>query len=115
MSDVIINPLRDSSLGYMAVTYALYKVATPIRYTITLGGTTLTINYLQKTGYIRTVPSATKLREMYQEKKEDLLNRKDTRALGGTMKLSPTDDLAKDAMLKSLSRAIGEKQKNRKV
>jgi protoporphyrinogen oxidase len=37
ISERLINPLRDSSAGYIALAYALYKIATPIRYTITLG------------------------------------------------------------------------------
>lgn len=37
ISEKVINPLRDSSAGYIALSYALYKIATPIRYTVTLG------------------------------------------------------------------------------
>lgn len=37
VSERLINPLRDSSAGYIALAYALYKIATPVRYTITLG------------------------------------------------------------------------------
>jgi hypothetical protein len=37
ISEKLINPLRDSSAGYIAVAYALYKIATPVRYTVTLG------------------------------------------------------------------------------
>jgi hypothetical protein len=37
ISEKVINPLRDSSAGYIALAYALYKIATPIRYTVTLG------------------------------------------------------------------------------
>lgn len=73
VSEKITNPLRDSSMGYLAISYALYKVATPFRYTVTLGGTTLSINYLKKWGYIKPVPSTQQLKEMYQEKKETLI------------------------------------------
>jgi hypothetical protein len=37
ISERLINPLRDSSAGYIALAYALYKIASPVRYTITLG------------------------------------------------------------------------------
>lgn len=37
ISEKVINPLRDSSAGYIAIAYALYKIATPVRYTVTLG------------------------------------------------------------------------------
>ncbi|XP_055585901.1 protein FAM210A isoform X2 [Uranotaenia lowii] len=37
VSPKLIDPVRDSSLGHIAVAYLLYKIATPARYTITLG------------------------------------------------------------------------------
>ncbi|PSN50629.1 hypothetical protein C0J52_15144 [Blattella germanica] len=70
LSEKLINPLRDSSAGYIALAYALYKVATPVRYTVTLGGTTISIKYLKEWGYIKPIPPREKLREMYQERKE---------------------------------------------
>ena len=60
-------------MGYIAISYALYKIATPARYTVTLGGTTVSINYLKKWGYIKPVPSPEKLKEMYLEKKDNLM------------------------------------------
>ncbi|XP_049830875.1 uncharacterized protein C18orf19 homolog A isoform X1 [Schistocerca gregaria] len=76
-SEVIIKPLRDSSAGYVAVAYALYKIATPVRYTVTLGGTTVSINYLTKWGLIKPIPPKEKLKEMYEEGKENLKERRD--------------------------------------
>nr|CAH7712210.1 unnamed protein product [Callosobruchus chinensis] len=70
VSEKLLHPLRDSSMGYIAVTLALYKIATPLRYTVTLGGTTISINYLKKWGYIKPVPSRERLKEMYHDKKE---------------------------------------------
>lgn len=88
VNETIINSMRNSQMGYVAIAYACYKIATPARYTVTLGGTTISINYLKKWGYIKPVPSKDKLKEMYkekkfnfdksiQEKKEDLLARKE--------------------------------------
>ncbi|XP_063216080.1 uncharacterized protein C18orf19 homolog A isoform X2 [Bacillus rossius redtenbacheri] len=77
ISEKLINPLRDSKAGYVALSYAMYKIATPLRYTVTLGGTTLSINYLRKWGYIKPIPPREKLKEMYDEKKENLMERKD--------------------------------------
>lgn len=37
VSQKLIDPVRDSSLGHIAVAYLLYKIATPARYTVTLG------------------------------------------------------------------------------
>ncbi|XP_018333309.1 uncharacterized protein C18orf19 homolog A [Agrilus planipennis] len=73
ISERIVNPLRDSSLGYIAVSYALYKIATPLRYTVTLGGTTISIKFLKEWGYIKPVPSKEQLKEMYKEKKDSLI------------------------------------------
>lgn len=73
VSEKLINPLRDSSMGYVAVAYALYKIATPARYTVTLGGTTVSINYLKKWGYIKPVPTKDELKEIYTERKENFM------------------------------------------
>ncbi len=35
-SESVISVLRDSSAGYFAVAYALYKIFTPVLYTVTL-------------------------------------------------------------------------------
>lgn len=37
VSEKLITPVRDSSLGHIATAYLLYKIATPARYTVTLG------------------------------------------------------------------------------
>lgn len=73
LSETFIKPFRDSSMGYVAVAYALYKIATPVRYTVTLGGTTVSINYLKRWGYIKPVPTKEELKEMYLERKENLI------------------------------------------
>lgn len=72
VSEKLINPLRDSSMGYVAVAYACYKIATPARYTVTVGGTTISINYLKKWGYIKPVPSKERMKEIYEEKKRSM-------------------------------------------
>lgn len=39
VSDRVVAPFRNghSKTGYLAISYALYKIATPLRYTVTLG------------------------------------------------------------------------------
>jgi hypothetical protein len=71
-SDTLISPFRDSRLGHFAVAYLLYKIATPARYTITLGGTTFAINFLSQRGIIRPMPSKDKLVQMYKDRKEEM-------------------------------------------
>lgn len=47
-SEKYINPLRNSSLGDVALAYLIYKLASPARYTVTIVGSSLTINFLRK-------------------------------------------------------------------
>lgn len=68
-SEGVISKLRDSSLGHAAIAYLCYKIATPLRYTVTLGGTTLSIKYLSQLGYIRPVPTKAQLKQMYDDQK----------------------------------------------
>lgn len=74
ISEKLTAHFKDSSMGYLAVSYGLYKIATPVRYTVTLTGTTFSINYLKKYGYIKPVPSTEKMKEMYTEQKENMKN-----------------------------------------
>lgn len=52
--DSIIDKVRDGNswTSYLVIAYGLYKVFTPLRYMVTLGGTGITIRYLQKIGYV---------------------------------------------------------------
>ena len=40
-SEKLLGFLRNSEAGYYALSYACYKIATPVRYTVTVGGTTI--------------------------------------------------------------------------
>ncbi|XP_053604532.1 uncharacterized protein C18orf19 homolog B [Plodia interpunctella] len=72
VSETLMAPLKDSSAGYVALTFALYKIATPLRYAVTVGGTTVAINKLTAIGWIKPVPSTERIKEMLQEKKDNL-------------------------------------------
>lgn len=52
--DWIIDKVRDGNswTSYMLIAYGLYKIFTPLRYMVTLGGVGMTIRYLQKLGYV---------------------------------------------------------------
>ncbi|XP_011063299.1 PREDICTED: protein FAM210A isoform X2 [Acromyrmex echinatior] len=54
-SEKYIDLVRNSNAGDLAITYALYKIFTPIRYTVTVGGTTMAIRYLSKLGYVKAL------------------------------------------------------------
>ncbi|XP_066251412.1 uncharacterized protein C18orf19 homolog A-like [Euwallacea similis] len=77
VSDKIINTMRNSSMGYVAIAYGLYKITTPVRYTVTLGGTTISINYLTKWGYIKPMPSKERLKEIYAETREGMKEKRE--------------------------------------
>lgn len=109
VSEKIIEPLRSGSTttGYLALAYALYKISTPLRYTVTIGGTTISINYLKKWGYIKPVPSKEKLKEMYKEHKETLKERKDVLKEN----VIKRKDELKDNVMSRLSKTVDEAKK----
>ncbi|KAM9353093.1 uncharacterized protein C18orf19 homolog B isoform 1-T2 [Symphorus nematophorus] len=68
LPESLVGLLRDSSSGYALTAYAMYKIATPARYTVTLGGTSLSVQYLRKHGYLSTPPP---VKEYIQDKMEE--------------------------------------------
>lgn len=71
LSETIIEKVRNSDLGHLAIAYLCYKVVTPVRYAVTLGGTTVSIKYLVKQGHIKPVPTKEELIKLYEDKKTD--------------------------------------------
>ncbi|EDW53793.1 uncharacterized protein C18orf19 homolog A [Drosophila sechellia] len=69
LSENIIEKVQGSDMGHYAIAYLCYKVATPLRYALTLGCTTLSIKYLVQHGYIKPMPSKSELIKMYEDKK----------------------------------------------
>lgn len=51
-----IDMVKNSSAGNWALTYVLYKVFTPLRYTVTIGCTTMAIRQLSKSGLVKPLP-----------------------------------------------------------
>ncbi|GBM86324.1 Protein FAM210A [Araneus ventricosus] len=68
LPEILITPLRSSSLGNIAVASALYKLATPARYMVTVGGTTFAVKFLTKRGLIRPVPTKAEIKTLIQNK-----------------------------------------------
>ncbi|XP_029308402.1 uncharacterized protein C18orf19 homolog B [Cottoperca gobio] len=68
LPESLVSILRGSSSGYALTAYAMYKIATPARYTVTLGGTSLSVQYLRKHGYLSTPPP---VKEYIQDKMEE--------------------------------------------
>ncbi|EEB15890.1 conserved hypothetical protein [Pediculus humanus corporis] len=67
--DSWVQNLKNSKAGNLVLAYTLYKVVTPVRYTITVGGTTISINYLKKYGLVKPVPNREQIKKMYQQQK----------------------------------------------
>lgn len=68
LPESVISPLRKSGLNYIATASAMYKLATPARYTVTLGGTSIAIRMLVKRGLIKPMPTGGELRQMLRDK-----------------------------------------------
>jgi len=71
-SDAYVEKLSNSSMGYAALAYGCYKLATPARYTVTVGGTTMTIKFLSDRGYLKT---SKQVASNIKEKKEQIVDR----------------------------------------
>ncbi|UYV67288.1 FAM210A [Cordylochernes scorpioides] len=76
LDESIIQYFRNSSLGYFAMATGMYKLATPARYMVTLGGTTFTIKYLTRRGLIKPIPSTQTIRTSIKKKMDKLQNTK---------------------------------------
>ncbi|KAL7745174.1 hypothetical protein ACLKA6_008226 [Drosophila palustris] len=76
LSETIIEKVQGSDMGHYAIAYLCYKVATPIRYAVTLGGTTVSIKYLVQWGHIKPMPTKSQLIKMYEDTKATRANAK---------------------------------------
>ncbi|XP_051577772.1 uncharacterized protein C18orf19 homolog B-like isoform X2 [Myxocyprinus asiaticus] len=72
LPDWMVGILRDSQGGYALTAYAMYKLATPARYTVTMGGTSLSVQCFHKHGYLSTPPP---VKEYLQDKMEETRER----------------------------------------
>jgi len=59
--------------GNFAVAYLLYKIATPFRYAVTIGGTQVTAHYLFKYEYMKPIPQQDSLGALFKESSEQAL------------------------------------------
>ncbi|XP_008579321.1 PREDICTED: protein FAM210A [Galeopterus variegatus] len=71
LPDSIVSILKNSQSGNALTAYALFKIATPARYMVTLGGTSFTVKYLRSRGYMSTPPPVKEyLQDRVEETKE---------------------------------------------
>ncbi|XP_046577429.1 uncharacterized protein C18orf19 homolog A-like [Haliotis rubra] len=75
LSETLIKPFRAGGLGFVALAYLMYKLATPARYTVTLGGTNMFIRYMRRSGKMDPIPEGEKIRNLYKAGKVELKDR----------------------------------------
>uniref|UniRef100_A0A8C3X1U7 Protein FAM210A n=1 Tax=Catagonus wagneri TaxID=51154 RepID=A0A8C3X1U7_9CETA len=76
LPDSIVSILKNSQSGNALTAYALFKIATPARYTVTLGGTSFTVKYLRHHGYMSTPPPVKEYLQDRMEETKELLSEK---------------------------------------
>ncbi|XP_070575326.1 uncharacterized protein C18orf19 homolog A-like [Ptychodera flava] len=76
VGESIITAINTPTASGLLIAYAMYKIATPARYTITLGGTTFMVRYLRKKGVMDEAPPKDQtLREAMKESMSDMKER----------------------------------------
>ncbi|NXX82739.1 F210A protein, partial [Urocolius indicus] len=93
LPDSIVSILKNSQSGNALTAYALYKIATPARYTVTLGGTSITVKYLRKHGYMSTPPPVKEyLQDRMEETKDKITEKMEETKDKITEKIQETKD-----------------------
>ncbi|XP_046356569.2 uncharacterized protein C18orf19 homolog A-like [Haliotis rufescens] len=75
LSETLIKPFRAGGLGFVALAYLMYKLATPARYTLTLGGTNMAIRYMRRSGKMEPIAEGEKIRNLYKAGKVEFKDR----------------------------------------
>ncbi|XP_032149420.1 protein FAM210A [Sapajus apella] len=76
LPDSVVNILKNSQSGNALTAYAMFKIATPARYTVTLGGTSFTVKYLRSHGYMSTPPPVKEYLQDRMEETKELITEK---------------------------------------
>ncbi|GAA6103625.1 uncharacterized protein C18orf19 homolog B [Tachysurus ichikawai] len=114
LPDRLVGILRDSQGGYALTAYAMYKLATPARYTVTMGGTSLTVQYLRKHGYFSTPPPVTEyLQDKMEETREKLSEKMEETKERFSEKMEETKELLSERMEETKER-LAEKMEETK-
>ncbi|NXU52890.1 F210A protein, partial [Turnix velox] len=93
LPDSIVSILKNSQSGNALTAYALYKIATPARYTVTLGGTSITVKYLRMRGYMSTPPPVKEyLQDRMEETKDKITEKMEETKDKITEKMEETKD-----------------------
>ncbi|XP_077982945.1 uncharacterized protein LOC144437795 [Glandiceps talaboti] len=84
LGESILHSINTPTASSLLIAYAMYKIATPARYTVTLGGTTFMVRYLRNKGHIDPAPpkdqtlreamkeSMTEMKDNYEKTKQNV-------------------------------------------
>ena len=67
VGETVLKAFSNPAIGDVAVAYLLYKIATPARYAVTIGGTHWTVRQLRRLGYMPPVPQGDSIRSLMKE------------------------------------------------
>ena len=71
-SETIIRPFQSSGLGDFAVAYLFYKLATPVRYAVTIGGTRASVRKLREWGYMEERAAEDSITNLMKDGREQM-------------------------------------------
>jgi len=66
-SELVLRPFTLPGVGNLAVMYLLYKLATPLRYPVTIVGTQLAARVLRHYGHLPPIPEQNRLRSLVRD------------------------------------------------
>jgi len=66
-SDKMIAPFTVPGVGHAAIAYLIYKLASPLRYMVTIGGTRSVVGVLRRWGYLPPIPEKNRIRHLVKE------------------------------------------------
>ena len=67
VGETVLQKLNSPSVGHVATTYLLYKLATPLRYTVTIAGTRYIVKHFQSIGRMPVTPERNKISSLLKE------------------------------------------------
>ncbi|CAB1321423.1 unnamed protein product [Coregonus sp. 'balchen'] len=114
LPEKIVGLLNHSSGGYALTAYAMFKIATPARYTVTLGGTSFSVQYLRKHGYFSTPPPVKDyLQDRMEETREKLTEKMEETKELFSEKMEETKELLSGKMEDTKERFSGKMEETK--
>ncbi|CAD5112393.1 DgyrCDS1614 [Dimorphilus gyrociliatus] len=74
-----IEKAQNSPLGHAAIAYLMYKLVTPARYAVTIGGTQVTVKQLKRMGVWKEIDEKEKLGSLLREGKDNVKDKMNTK------------------------------------